>query len=52
MKKAFIFELDGTLVDSKLDFTHIRVDIGMPENEPILEDREGVEYDEFKTHAF
>jgi len=52
LKKAVIFDLDGTLVDSKLDFTQMRIDIGMPENEPILEYLERVEDDEFKTHAF
>jgi HAD superfamily hydrolase (TIGR01509 family) len=32
-----IFDLDGTLVDSRLDFAAMRRDIGVPEDQPILE---------------
>ncbi|HEY1067756.1 MAG TPA: HAD family hydrolase [Pirellulales bacterium] len=32
-----IFDLDGTLVDSKLDFDAIRLEIGVPEGRAILE---------------
>ena len=35
--KAYFFDLDGTLVDSKLDFDQMREAIGIPQNEPILE---------------
>lgn len=35
--RGFIFDLDGTLVDSALDFAAIREDLGLAENEPILE---------------
>lgn len=35
--KGMIFDLDGTLVDSKLDFVRMRADIGVPENVGILE---------------
>ena len=32
-----IFDLDGTLVDSRLDFDAIRRDLGLPAGQPILE---------------
>jgi HAD superfamily hydrolase (TIGR01549 family) len=35
--RGFIFDLDGTLVDSALDFAAIRRDIGLADNSPILE---------------
>jgi phosphoglycolate phosphatase len=35
--RGVIFDLDGTLVDSGLDFPQIRRDMGLPESEPILE---------------
>jgi HAD superfamily hydrolase (TIGR01509 family) len=35
--KSIVFDMDGTLVDSKLDFNQIRYDIGIPGDEPILE---------------
>lgn len=35
--RGVIFDLDGTLVDSKLDFVRMRADIGVPEGEGILE---------------
>lgn len=34
---GIIFDLDGTLVDSRLDFTRIRQELGLPEGQPILE---------------
>lgn len=34
---AVVFDLDGTLVDSKLDFTAICDDIGWPQGTPLLE---------------
>ena len=34
--KGVIFDLDGTLVESSLDFTKIRADIGCPQHEDIL----------------
>lgn len=37
MFKGYIFDLDGTLVDSKLDFNKMREEIGIPHGEPILE---------------
>lgn len=36
--KAFIFDLDGTLIDSKLDFFLIRKDLGIADGMPILEE--------------
>lgn len=35
--KGYFFDLDGTLVDSKLDFNQMREAIGIPQDEPILE---------------
>ncbi len=35
--KAIFFDLDGTLVDSKLDFKAMKLEIGMPLNHSILE---------------
>ncbi len=35
--KAFIFDLDGTLVDSKLDFDLMRREIGIKDETPVLE---------------
>ena len=35
--KAYFFDLDGTLVDSKLDFDLMREDLGFPKGVPILE---------------
>lgn len=34
--KGVIFDLDGTLVESSLNFTQMRADIGCPQNEDIL----------------
>lgn len=36
--KGFIFDLDGTLVDSKLNFENLRKDLGMEPSVPILEE--------------
>ena len=35
--RGVIFDLDGTLVDSRLDFARIRADLGLPVGAPILE---------------
>jgi beta-phosphoglucomutase-like phosphatase (HAD superfamily) len=35
--EGVIFEMDGTLVDSPLDFAAIRADLGVPEHLGILE---------------
>lgn len=35
--QGIIFDLDGTLVDSRLDFASMREEIGMPAGQPILE---------------
>lgn len=35
--RGVIFDLDGTLVDSRLDFSQMRLAMGIPEKEPILE---------------
>lgn len=35
--KGVIFDLDGTLVESTLNFTQMRKDVGCPQNQDILE---------------
>ena len=35
--QGIIFDLDGTLVDSQLDFDAMRREMGLPERQPILE---------------
>lgn len=35
--KVFIFDMDGTLVDSKLDFDAMREELGFPQGVPLLE---------------
>jgi HAD superfamily hydrolase (TIGR01509 family) len=35
--RGAIFDLDGTLVDSRLDFDAIRQELGLPSGQPILE---------------
>ena len=35
--KGIIFDMDGTLIDSRLDFDQMRVDLGLPVEAPILE---------------
>lgn len=35
--RGVIFDLDGTLIDSQLDFDAIRRDMGLPAGQPILE---------------
>lgn len=35
--RGIIFDLDGTLVDSQLDFDAMRREMGLPERQPILE---------------
>jgi len=40
--KLVIFDLDGTLLDSPLDFDAIRCEIGLPDGQPILEALEGL----------
>ncbi|MFL2871144.1 MAG: HAD family hydrolase [Pirellulaceae bacterium] len=41
--RGFIFDMDGTLIDSKLDFDAIRQDIGLAKGLPILESLESME---------
>lgn len=50
--KSIIFDLDGTLVDSQLDFDLMRADIGIPSGEPILEYLENSNDLDFKKRAF
>lgn len=35
--RGMVFDLDGTLIDSALDFDRIRSDMGLPRGKPILE---------------
>ncbi len=44
--KAFIFDMDGTLVDSKLDFDSMREELSFPKGIPLLEHIE-----ELKAHV-
>lgn len=37
MIRGIVFDLDGTLVDSRLDFALMRAEMGLPDNQPILE---------------
>ncbi len=49
---GILFDLDGTLVDSRLDFARIRQEIGLPEGQPILEAIEQMPEDEARRcHA-
>ena len=50
--KTIIFDLDGTLVDSQLNFDQMRADIGIPSDEPILEYLENSDDLNFKKRAF
>lgn len=36
--KAFVFDLDGTLIDSRLDFARLRQELGISPGTPILEE--------------
>jgi HAD superfamily hydrolase (TIGR01549 family) len=49
---AIIFDLDGTIADSKLDFDQMRADIGIPKGEPILEYLEGHQDSHFVQRAY
>lgn len=48
---AIFFDLDGTLVDSKLDFDLMREDLGFPVGAPILEHIELLSSEAEKTRA-
>jgi HAD superfamily hydrolase (TIGR01509 family) len=37
MIRGIVFDLDGTLVDSRLDFAQMRADMDLPPGQPILE---------------
>src|SRR5206468_1809626 len=37
MTRGVVFDLDGTLVDSRLDFDAMRREMELPPNQPILE---------------
>ncbi len=49
--KGVIFDLDGTLVDSRLDFVKMRADTGTPEGHGILEHIENLPDDNSRAHA-
>jgi HAD superfamily hydrolase (TIGR01509 family) len=49
--KAIIFDMDGTLVDSQLNFDQMRRDIGIPGNEPILEYLETIQDKDYLKQA-
>ncbi len=50
--KAIIFDMDGTLVDSQLDFHHMRKDLGIPTHEDILEFINNSQDHHFREQAF
>jgi HAD superfamily hydrolase (TIGR01549 family) len=50
--RAIVFDLDGTLVDSQLDFDLMKAEIGIPQNEPILEYLENHHDKNFVNKAF
>lgn len=35
--RGVVFDMDGTLIDSSLDFGRIRAEAGVPDGRPILE---------------
>lgn len=49
---SIVFDMDGTLVDSKLDFDLMREEIGIPAGQPILEYVEASSDQQFIKHAF
>lgn len=50
--KAVIFDMDGTLVDSFLDFHLMREDLGLPKNVPILEELAKIPEDSEKQKSY
>src|SRR4051794_13251572 len=49
--RGIIFDLDGTLVDSRLDFDLMRKEIGIPDRQPVLEFVESQPDGEFKARC-
>ena len=49
--KGVIFDLDGTLVESSLDFSSMRETIGCPQNEDILMFVDAIECEKAKSDA-
>lgn len=49
--KGVIFDLDGTLIESSLDFKKMRDDIGCPQNEDILDFIDAIDSNETKQTA-
>lgn len=47
--KVVVFDLDGTIVDSKLDFTSMRKDLGIADGDGILEEIDKLECEIKKT---
>lgn len=50
--RGVIFDLDGTLVDSRLDFDRMKEEIGVPHDEPLLEWVERMPEGEKKKRAW
>jgi HAD superfamily hydrolase (TIGR01509 family) len=50
--KGVIFDLDGTLADTKLDFEAMRRDLGFPREAPILEEISRLASDEDRRRSF
>lgn len=51
MFKAIFFDLDGTLIDSKLDFDQMRLDLNLPHGAPVLEEVEKIENPDQKERS-
>ena len=49
--KGVIFDLDGTLVESSLDFTKMRIDVGCPQDQDILTYVDAIACNETKANA-
>jgi len=49
--KGVIFDLDGTLVESQLDFSQMRTDVGCPQDEDILTFVENIHCPQTKARA-
>jgi phosphoglycolate phosphatase-like HAD superfamily hydrolase len=50
--RGVIFDLDGTLVDSRLDFDAMRAEIGIPGRQPVLEYVEKLPPGDFKERCW
>ncbi|WP_127717068.1 HAD family hydrolase [Halobacteriovorax sp. HLS] len=49
---AIVFDMDGTIVDSQLDFNQMRDEIGIPKDFPILDFLEDIQDEKLKEKGF